>query len=220
MIITQCWDDGVDDDIRVAEILRKCNAKGTFNLNPGLHKPTRELSWKYQNPSGFSKEVYRLGTDEFNSVYQGFDIAGHSMTHPYPTAIPLETWKAEVGDCKKWLEDFFGFEVRGFTYPFGQYSDPVKEAVRECGHTYARTVENVDKPFPPEDPMALHSHCHFLALDFWEKFEKVRNEDGVFYFWGHSYEICTEPMWDAFEIKIKTISETPGAEWQFIADLV
>jgi peptidoglycan/xylan/chitin deacetylase (PgdA/CDA1 family) len=220
MIVTQCWDDGVVDDIRVGEILRKYNAKGTFNLNPGLHKKSRELSWNFKSSSGISKEVYRIGTEEFKSVYAGFDIAGHSMTHPRPPAIPLENWRTEVADCKKWLEDFFGFEVRGFAYPFGQYSDPVKEVVRECGHTYARTVKNVDKPFPPDDPMELHSHCHFLSPDLMSKFEKVRNEDGIFYFWGHSYELCSEEMWSDFENKTKTMSETPGVEWKFIADLI
>ena len=34
--VAQCWDDGVATDIRLIEILRKYNAKATFNLCPGL----------------------------------------------------------------------------------------------------------------------------------------------------------------------------------------
>ena len=34
--VAQCWDDGVATDIRLTEILRKYNAKATFNLCPGL----------------------------------------------------------------------------------------------------------------------------------------------------------------------------------------
>lgn len=220
MIVTQCWDDGVVDDIRVADILRKYKAKATFNLNPGLYKKKRDFGWTFNSPKGFVKDVYRLGTDDFKHTYAGFDIAGHSMTHPRPPAIPLDVWRGEVADCKKWLEDFFGFEVRGFAYPFGQYSDPVKEIVRECGHTYARTVEYTDHPFPPADPMALASHCHFLSPDFMTKFEAVRAEDGIFYFWGHTYEIASEPMWDEFENTIKVLSESPGVKWEFLADLI
>ena len=34
--VAQCWDDGVATDIRLIEILRKYNAKATFNLCPGI----------------------------------------------------------------------------------------------------------------------------------------------------------------------------------------
>lgn len=220
MFVTQCWDDGVHDDIGVIDILRKHQAKGTFNFNPSLHQKFRRLSWHYENPTGITKDVFRLGTDELKQVYEGFDIAGHSMTHPRPLEITLENWRSEVADCKKWLEDFFGFEVRGFAYPFGQFNDAVKDVVRECGHTYARTTQYAEQPFPPEDPMALASHCHFLSPDFMKIFERVRDEDGTFYFWGHSYELCTGEMWSDFEAKIRTISETPGVEWKFVSDLI
>lgn len=41
MRIVQCWDDGVEDDIRLCEILRKHGAKASFNLNPGMHGSQR-----------------------------------------------------------------------------------------------------------------------------------------------------------------------------------
>ena len=41
MKVVQCWDDGVITDIRLIEILKKYNAKATFNLNIGLMKPER-----------------------------------------------------------------------------------------------------------------------------------------------------------------------------------
>ena len=34
--VAQCRDDGVATDIRLIEILRKYNAKATFNLCPGI----------------------------------------------------------------------------------------------------------------------------------------------------------------------------------------
>ena len=34
--VAQCWDNGVATDIRLIEILRKYNARATFNLCPGL----------------------------------------------------------------------------------------------------------------------------------------------------------------------------------------
>ena len=60
--------------------------------------------------------------------------------------------------------------------------------------------------------MEFHPNCHFLAPDFWQRYEKAR-ERGVFYFWGHSYELATEPLWDAFDDQIRRISADPSAEW-------
>ena len=37
MKVVQCWDDGVVNDVRLTNLLRKYNAKATFNLNPGNH---------------------------------------------------------------------------------------------------------------------------------------------------------------------------------------
>jgi hypothetical protein len=36
--VAQCWDDGVLNDLKLTELLRKYNAKATFNLNPALHR--------------------------------------------------------------------------------------------------------------------------------------------------------------------------------------
>jgi hypothetical protein len=83
---------------------------------------------------------------------------------------------------------------------------------------YARTVKNVAQPFPPEDAMAFHPNCHFLAVDFWDRYEKAR-EGGVFYFWGHSYELINEGMWAAFDAQTARISADPAARWADVVDL-
>jgi peptidoglycan-N-acetylglucosamine deacetylase len=66
--------------------------------------------------------------------------------------------------------------------------------------------------------MAFHPNCHFLAPDFWVQYEKAR-ESGVFYFWGHSYELVTETMWNDFEKVIERISADSMAVWGNVADL-
>ena len=38
MKIMQCWDDGVVNDEPLAALLRKYQAKATFNINPGINK--------------------------------------------------------------------------------------------------------------------------------------------------------------------------------------
>lgn len=215
MIVVQCWDDGVIDDIKVADICRKYNAKATFNLCAGLFKKERGGPWK--RPSG--KEVWKLALGELHSVYDGFDIANHSANHFTAGRQTDEECKKDIIDGKKWLEDFFGFRIRGYVYPCGGYNDAVKNIVREAGHIYARTTKYSDDPIPPADWMELPSNCHFLASDFYDKFNKAKEKDSIFYFWGHSYEMEGDEMFDDFEKKIAHISASPSVKWEFLADV-
>jgi len=217
MKIMQCWDDGVHNDAPLAAMLRKYKAKATFNLNPGLHeKSKRGHGWKFKDRF----DVQRLFFDEMKDVYKGFKIAGHTMTHPHPTKIDDAKLWAELADCKQFIKDFFGQEKCGFAYPFGDYDERVKAMVKKAGYLYARTCKNVDGELPLGDPMELPSHCHFMSPDFWKKYEKVREMDGVFYFWGHSYEMMDEKaLWDEFESKLAKISADPKAKWIDITEL-
>ena len=213
MTVVQCWDDGVTADQRLVEILRRQNAKATFNLNPGLHQAQRTPGWIHRGT-----EVKRLGWDEMKELYNGFMIGNHSLTHPALEKIPADEARRNIVEGRDRLEQFFGRPVPGFAYPGGSYNQAVMELVREAGHAYARTVRNVAQPFPPDDAMAFHPCCHFLAPDLWSRYEAAR-AGGVFYFWGHSYEIITENMWTGFEDMIRRISTDPGSVWGDVADL-
>jgi hypothetical protein len=66
--------------------------------------------------------------------------------------------------------------------------------------------------------MVLHPSCPFLAPDSRARYEQPR-EGGVFYFWGHAYEMTTDAMWAAFEAMIAGISADPAARWGDVAAL-
>ena len=212
LTVVQCWDDGVTTDVRLIDILRRHGAKATFNLCAGLYGKQRS-SWMHKDT-----EVGRLGWDEMRDVYEGFTIANHSLTHPRLEQMAIEAARRNIAEGRDRLQQFFGQSVSGFAYPYGSYNEAVMAAVREAGHTYARTVHNVECPFPPENAMAFHPCCHFLAPDLWARYEKAR-KGGVFYFWGHSYELITEAMWTAFENMTVRISNDPMARWGEVADL-
>jgi peptidoglycan/xylan/chitin deacetylase (PgdA/CDA1 family) len=213
MTVVQCWDDGVHNDARVAQICRRHGAAATFNLNAGLHRKGRSAGWTYKGT-----DVVRLGWDEMRDLYDGFTVANHSLTHPRLEQITVEIARKEIAEGRDRLQQFFEQPVRGFAYPYGTYNVEVMKAVRDAGHCYARTTRNVEQPFPPEDPMAFHPNCHVHSPDFWSLYEKAR-EGGVFYFWGHSYEICTNDLWEAFERKMERISADPESRWDTVASL-
>jgi peptidoglycan/xylan/chitin deacetylase (PgdA/CDA1 family) len=208
MKIVQSWDDGVTDDVRLTELLRRYRAKATFNLNPGLYQPQRSFGWHTGD-----KEVWRLCRDELTAVYAGFEIANHSMTHPNLPALSATELEREVRDSRRLLQDWFQQPVRGFCYPFGEFNTVVKKAVRAAGHVYARTVSEGGPVFPPADPFELGVSCRFADPAFWTRFDHARSIGSVFCFWGHSYELINEAMWADLEDKIARISAEPTAEW-------
>ncbi len=213
LTVVQCWDDGVSTDARLTEILRRHGARATFNLNAGTHAERRSPGWIHRGT-----EVERLGWDEMRGVYESFTIANHSLTHPHLDQIAVEDARREIAEGRDRLQQYFGQPVTGFAYPFGTYNESVMQAVQEAGHIYARTTRSVDCPFPPENAMAFHPSCHFLAPDLWERYENAR-AGGVFYFWGHSFELIDDAMWNGFERMIERISQDPEARWGIVAEL-
>ncbi len=213
MKVIQCWDDGVTSDILLVDILRKYDAQATFNLNAGLHQSIRSNGWKYKNT-----EVVRLSQNEIVDVYEGFTIANHSLTHPHLETLPLDEVRVEVEENRKRLQDLFGQSIDGFAYPFGTYNNSIVDIIEQQGHKYARTIKNSVPAFPPQNPYEFHPSCHFLAKDFWVRYQESK-QSGVFYFWGHSYEMISKMMWIDFENKIKKINEDPESQWYDISKL-
>ena len=83
-------DDGVTQDTRLTELMRKYGIKGTFHLNSGL---MGDRDWLIQ--PGIDVSHYKLRRDEIKEVYDGFEIAVHTMTHPDLTTVPssMAAWK-------------------------------------------------------------------------------------------------------------------------------
>ncbi len=214
--IVQCWDDGVEDDLRLCEILRSFGAQATFNLNAGLHLPGTGEAWRFRD----TKEVRRLGRDQLAATYEGFEIANHTLTHPSANKLSTAEWTREVVEGRARLEDLFGREVVGFAYPYGHCPPHAAEVVREAGHRYARTCANATPSFPAADPMLLAADCHFRNAGFWELYEKAKSVRApAFYFWGHSYELCSESDWLGFEEMLRRFENDPDAEWGSLSGL-
>lgn len=226
MKVVQCWDDGVVNDIRVMEMLRKYGAKATFNLNPGLMSEERMVTgWMKLGETGWSFRGYRagkVGLKELREVYDGFEVASHCWKHECAGRVPDDVFMKAAMDARTYLEDVFERECRGFAWPCGDYTPETCKLMHEAGFAYGRTTKNVADAGSYEDSMALHSNCHFMDANFLNKYQFAKaNGHKFFYFWGHSYELFEyEPLWEQFEQKIRMISEDPDAEWANVVDVV
>ncbi|HCM1552928.1 polysaccharide deacetylase family protein [Vibrio parahaemolyticus] len=210
MKVVQCWDDGLVSDIRLSEMLRKYDAKATFNISTGLNKESRQVLWCYKGV-----DVIALAKHELVSVFDGFDIASHSLSHPNLTELPEDQVRYQITENKKQLEVIFNRKIKGFCYPFGGADSKVAKIVEQCGHTYARTTERKNSVKFGDEKFLAKPSCHFLDEDFWQLYEQSK-EQGVFYFWGHSYEIATEEMWEELEDKIKRITLDAESQWDSV----
>ncbi len=197
--LTLSYDDGVEQDIKLVDIMNKYGLKGTFNLNSGLYA---EEGTVY--PKG---QVHRRMTK--NQVLQTFkdsgqEIAVHSLTHPSLDKLPTNMVINEILLDRKNLEEQFGTIVRGMAYPYGTLNDSVVEALKVCGIAYARTVISTFDFRIPEDFLRLTATCHhnspeleYLSKKFVE--DEICYEPYLFYLWGHSYEFEENNNWNSIK---------------------
>ena len=211
MIVTTSWDDGHRLDLRLADLLRTLEIRGTFYIAPR----NREFT------SG-----NRLDPTDICALAKDFDIGSHTMTHPVLTRVGSSVASGEIGDSRKFLEDASGRVVDTFCYPRGRYSATHVKMVKAAGYRYARTV----RPFAatlPRDPFQARttleagrfarwrapldlSHASVLTgrsplrLRSWEDlavalFDKTYAQSGVFHLWGHSWVLDSRAEWIRLE---------------------
>ncbi len=195
-------DDGVTQDRRLTELMRKYGIRGTFHLNSGLMGRRDRLI-----QSGTEVAHDKLKKEEIAEVYDGFEIAAHTMTHPDLTKIPFSMAVYEISENKKELEDLVRHPVEGMSYPYGRYNDRVKKAAADCGIVYARTTACSDTLAIPQDFLAWQPTCHYCEEKRFAIGERFLTEDSsadeqspmLFYVWGHAYQLDAYNDWETLE---------------------
>lgn len=223
--VCTCWDDGVVNDDRLAGLFRKYGAKATFNLNPGLMGETRgRNSWIAPGQEDWSYRGFRAGKlalRDIPEVYAGFELASHCWRHENAGSIPDGDWIRAAVDARNYLEDVVQRPCRGFAYPCGISTPGAVAALRQAGFAYARTTKNVDNFLSDNpEPLTLAANCHYLdTRRFWSCYKSARERGGVFYFWGHSYEMMEyDGSWNYMESCLRYIADDPDAEWITVED--
>lgn len=186
--LTLSYDDGVEQDIRLIEIMKQNGLKGTFNLNSGAYAPEGKVY-----PGG--KIHRRMSRSAAQKLYtdSGMEVAVHGLTHPFLEQLPENICMYEILQDRMNLEKEYGCMVRGMAYPFGTYSDSVVASLKQCGIVYSRTTISTEKFDIPSDWLRLPATCHHgnpRLMELAHKFVEntFDRKPGLFYLWGHSYE--------------------------------
>ena len=211
--LTFSYDDGVEQDIRLMEILNRNGLKATFNIN-GCRFEQDEYTYE-------EGRIHRpMGRKQALEVYGGelgknHEIAIHSYSHPYLDHMPRAVATAEIIKDRECLEGMFGRVIRGCAYPMGTYSDMTVEVLRACEIAYARTIESTWSFRLPQNWLKMPATCHHddarlfdLMETFLNKQPSPREQVWLFYVWGHAYEFERENNWE----RIETFCEKVGGK--------
>lgn len=208
--ITFSYDDGVTQDRRLIEILNRYGLKATFNINSGLLDRPDDFLMIDGKKIGHAK----VSAAEVRRLYQGHEVAVHTLTHPNLTELDEQEIVRQVEEDRKNLSALAGYEVTGMAYPCGGVNndDRVAQVLKE--HTavrYARTITSSNSFAPQENLLRFNPSVYHLD---WADMEKMAEEflamqaetPQLFYIWGHSYEFDINDTWDRFEAFCKKIS--------------
>jgi peptidoglycan/xylan/chitin deacetylase (PgdA/CDA1 family) len=194
--LTLSYDDGVEQDRRLIEILNRYGIKAAFNLNSGIQT----------GANAFVKQdipIRRMNVRGLKDLYAGHEIAVHSLTHPHLENLDGETIRNELEQDKINLERIFATKVYGMAYPFGTYNELVIKTVGDCGLRYARGVKSTHSFGIPGDLLSYQPTCKHTdpeLMELAEQFIRLKPDaPQVFYLWGHSYEFDTDRNWQVIE---------------------
>jgi peptidoglycan/xylan/chitin deacetylase (PgdA/CDA1 family) len=72
---------------------------------------------------------------------RGFDIGGHTISHPILAQLDVEGARREIDGCRRWIEEVSGRTAVSFAYPNGipgrDFGPEHVSMVRECGFASA-----------------------------------------------------------------------------------
>lgn len=183
--LTMSYDDGKMEDIRLVELFNKHGIKGTFHVNSG------------------KKDAVRIPMKEYAALYEGHEIACHTLTHPTIARCPITEVVEEVLEDRKRLEALLKKPIRGLSYPNGSYGEEIKKLLPALGIQYSRIVgdsHNFNLPTDYYEWMPTCHHNHNL-LEHGKEFVALSKKQYLYlmYVWGHSYEFTRDNNWEIME---------------------
>ena len=190
--ITFSYDDGVTQDIWLIELLNKYSLKCTFNLNSELLSKRGMLVRE-----GLRISHYKVHADDVKTIYDGHEVAVHTLTHPNLTRCEDQEIIRQVETDRLNLSELVGYEVVGMAYPCGGVNndDRVADIIKKnTGVKYSRTITTTSSFDPQENLYRFNPTVYHLdfeeMMQLGREFVALKPETPqIFYIWGHSYEM-------------------------------
>ena len=208
--VTFSYDDGTVQDIRLIELLNKYGLKCTFNLNSELlAKPNILMR------NGNRIAHYKIHQSDVKYVYEGHEIAVHTLTHPNLTTCDEKEIIRQVECDRENLSELAGYEVVGMAYPCGgtNNDDRVADIIKNhTGVRYSRTITSIESFDAQSNLFRFNPTCWHLDFDkmmsLGEEFINLKTDTPkIFYIWGHSFEMdYVGDYWVKLEEFFKLIS--------------
>ena len=192
-------DDGTVFDKKTIAIFNKYGIKATFNLNSGLQDFVWNKDWL---------EVRRLRLEENKDIYDGHEVASHSLTHPFLTSLSDEDVYREVKEDIDNLRNIFGRDIQSFSFPFDGYDEKTINIIKSLGITHI-ILPDIDGSFsyPPDT-----YHIKVTSWNIDDALDKVKRfiedeEAELFVYLSHSYDYEYDNSYDKLEELCKIVSE-------------
>lgn len=204
-------DDGTVFDKKTISIFNKYGIKATFNLNSGLQDFVWFQDWL---------EVRRLRLEENKAIYDGHEVASHSLTHPYLTSLSDEDIYREVKQDIDNLRKIFHRDIETFSFPFDGYDKRSINIIKSLGITHI-ILPCIDDSF--RRPIDTY-HIRVTSWNIDDALNKVQRfiEDEqaeVFVYLSHSYDYEYGNSYDKLEELCRIVSESKGVKTIYIRDL-
>lgn len=207
--LTFSYDDGVWQDERLTRLFNKYGLKGTFNLNS-------EFLGKEEivNINGVVVDRTKIKPKDVKDIYEGHEVAVHTLTHPNLTTLEREEIIRQVEEDRRNLSELMGYEVYGMAYPCGGVNNDERVAKiiqQDTNVKYSRTITSsysfdLQSNLYRFNPTIYHhewDELHKLVKEF---VDLKTDKPALFYIWGHSYEFDYADTWELFEEVCRELS--------------
>ena len=198
-------DDGTVFDKQVLDIFNKYGIKATFNINSGL------ASYIWFN-EGIPIERHDLNFDKY--LYEGHEIASHSLTHPHLTMCPGEVISKEVGEDVLNLEKITGKPITTFAFPFSDWDERCIEIIKHIHNLKVIRLSDIDTSF--KFPKDLH-HVKITSLEIYDALVLVDQfikdkEAQLFVFVSHGYDFYMNHSYEQLELLCQKVTKRKDIE--------
>ena len=193
-------DDGSLWDKDVIALFNKYHVKGTFNLNSGLS----DFTWYYDDMI----PITRLNLRDNIHLYDGHEVASHTLNHPYLDSLPDEEVIRQINEDIYNLEQLFDRKIVSFATPFETCGEREVELIRNNTCIENVRLSILDDSFNlPIDPYHIKCTTYdiYQALDLIKKFQEDDNAK-LFVYAGHSYDFYLNNTFDRLEDLLRIIT--------------